>query len=277
MMLPPADPPPRGAGGPGEPAPGPGPDWDSGQEPPWLAGLSEEELAGLVEPTDEELAGLVEPTDEEMTVLDERLDAELARLWAEPDAARWDGCEDAGLGDDLPGQPIALCGGGFAGGVMLDRLGPGPALAGFSQGAVDEGLGALSDDELVGVLRASRRLAAWQDGVEVAAVAELDARRARAAARVSSAADEQVSSELAAALVLTGRSADALLGLARDLARLPSVRRGLLGGRIDRAPGAGVAAEVAGAGGAAAAGAAAACAAGAGAPARVRAGARRAG
>src|SRR5262249_39079199 len=141
-MLPPADPPPCGAGGPGESAPGR--DWDSDQEPPWLAGLSEEELAGLVGPTDEEL-----------TVLDERLAEELARLWAEPDAARWDGCEDAGLGDDLLGEPIALFGGGFAGGGVLDRLGPGPALAGFSQGVLDEGLGALSDDELVGVLRAS--------------------------------------------------------------------------------------------------------------------------
>src|SRR5262249_10213580 len=199
------DPPPGGAGQPGESAPGP--DSDSDQVRPWLAELSEEELAGLVEPTDEELAGLVEPTDEELAVLDERLAGELARLWADPDAALRDGCADAGVGDDLPGEVTALFGGGFADGGMLDQLGPGPALAGFSQGALDEGLGALSDDELVGLLRASRRLAAWQDGVEVAAVAELDARRARAAARVSSAADEQVSSELAAALVLTGRSA----------------------------------------------------------------------
>jgi hypothetical protein len=262
MMLPPTDPPPYGAGGPGEPAPGP--DSDPDQVQPWLAELSEEELAGLVEPTEEELAGLVEPTDEELTVLDERLDAELARLWAEPDAARWDGGEDAGLGADLPGGPAGLVGGGFAEGGMLDRLGPGPALAGFSQGVLDGGLAGLSDDELVGVLRASRRLAAWQDGVEVAAVAELDARRARAAGRVSSAADEQVSSELAAALVLTGRSAGMLLGLARDLARLRSVRRELLAGTIDRARAVVFAAELAGLGDVAAAAAAAAFAAEAG-------------
>ena len=89
-------------------------------------------------------------------------------------------------------------------------------------------------------------------------MAELDARRARAAGRVSSAADEQVSSELAAALVLTGRSAGALLGLARDLARLPSVRRGLLAGTIDRARAVVFAAELAGLGDVAAAAAAAA-------------------
>jgi hypothetical protein len=44
-----------------------------------------------------------------------------------------------------------------------------------------------------------------------------------------------VSSELAAALTLTGRSADTLLCLSRDLARLPMVLRALAQGRIDRA------------------------------------------
>ena len=40
---------------------------------------------------------------------------------------------------------------------------------------MDAGVAGLSDDELVGVLRASRRLAAWQNGVELAALAELEA------------------------------------------------------------------------------------------------------
>src|SRR5262249_37415686 len=114
--------------------------------------------------------------------------------------------------------------------IGLGGAGRGPVVAGFAGGGVGGGLGGVSDDGLVGVLRASRRLAAWQDGVEVAAVAELDARRARAAGRVCSAADAQVGAELAAALVLTGRSADALVGLARELARLPAVRRGGLAG-----------------------------------------------
>ena len=97
------------------------------------------------------------------------------------------------------------------------------------------------------MLRAARRLSSWQAGVELTAVAELDARRMRAAVRPrSSRASEHVSDELAAALVLTGRSADILLTLARDLVRLPTVLAALLAGRIDRARAAIFAAELAG-------------------------------
>ncbi len=202
-------------------------------------------LAGAEELSEEELAGLAEPADEDLAKLDERLDEEIARL-RDPDArADWYADPD----DDYAAESTPLFGGGFAEGGVLDGLGPGPALAGFSQGAVDEGLGGLSDDELVGVLRASWRLSAWQAGVELAAVAELDHRRVRAAERPgSSLADDHVAAELAAALVLTGRSADALLGLARDLARLPAVRKALLEGRIDRARAVVFAAELAGLG-----------------------------
>src|SRR6266851_8257315 len=147
-----------------------------------LAGLAEPadgELAGLAEPADGELAGLAEPADEALAKLDERLAEEIARL-RDPDArADWYADPD----DDYAVESTPLFGGGFAEGGVLDGLGPGPALAGFSQGAVDEGLGGLSDDELVGVLRASWRLSAWQAGVELAAVAELDHRRVRAAER----------------------------------------------------------------------------------------------
>jgi len=207
--------------------------------------LSEEELAGLAEPADGELAGLAEPAEEDLAKLDEWLDEEIARL-RDPDArADWYADPD----DDYAAESTPLFGGGFAEGGVLDGLGPGPALAGFSQGAVDEGLGGLSDDELVGVLRASGRLSAWQAGVELAAVAELDHRRVRAAERPgSSLVDDHVAAELAAALVLTGRSADALLGLARDVARLPAVRKALLAGRIDRARAVVFAAELAGLG-----------------------------
>ena len=83
--------------------------------------------------------------------------------------------------------------------------------------------------------------------MELAAVAELDARRMRAAARPGwSRVSEHVCDELAAALVLTGRSADSLLGLARDLARLPAVLRALLAGRIDLARARVFAAELSG-------------------------------
>ena len=194
-------------------------------------------------------------------------DAELAGCWPDPfagppeDGEAWlaglsgaeaeavlgpgpgEGQEGAGRGAAAAGWPA---GAEFGAGGRDDRLPPGPVLAGLSQDVLDAGLGGLSDDELVGVLRASRRLAAWQDGVELAAVAELDARRMGAAARpASSRASEHVSAELAAALVLAGRSADLLLGLARDLARLPAVLAALLAGRIDRARAAVFAAELA--------------------------------
>jgi hypothetical protein len=119
-------------------------------------------------------------------------------------------------------------------------------LAEFVGEAFDGGLGRLSDDELVGLARASRRLSSWQAGVELGVVAELDERRrSRAERPESSRLGEQVSAELAVALTLTGRSADALLCLARDLRRLPGVYAALLAGQIDRARAAVFAAELA--------------------------------
>ena len=199
-------------------------------------------------------------------------DAELAGLWPDPLAGPPEDGPDEGDGwlaklaaagvsaagvsaaadfaaelDAIWGSSGAPCESGFAEGGLLDDLGPGPALAGFSQGVLDDGFAGLSDDELVGVLRASRRLSSWQAGMELAAVAELDARRMRAAARPGwSRVSEHVSEELAAALVLTGRSADSLLGLARDLVRLPAVLRALLAGRIDLARARVFAAELSG-------------------------------
>jgi Domain of unknown function (DUF222) len=127
-------------------------------------------------------------------------------------------------------------GNGFAAEGWLDDLMPGPVLSAFSQQVVDSGLGSLSDDELVGLLRAARRLSSWQAAVEFRAVGELDARRLRESGRPGwSRVSEHISSELAAALTLTGRSADTLLCLTRDLVRLPMVLRALFEGRIDRA------------------------------------------
>jgi hypothetical protein len=125
---------------------------------------------------------------------------------------------------------------GFSDGGPLDGMPPGPVLAALSQGAIDSGFLPLSDDELVGLLRASRRLSSWQAAVELRAISELDSRRLRQSGRPGASwVSEHISSELAAALTLTGRAADSLLGLARDLARLPAVLRALADGRIDRA------------------------------------------
>jgi hypothetical protein len=148
---------------------------------------------------------------------------------AAPDAAEAIG---AGFTHDLPSDSPF----GFAAGGSFDSLSPGPVLAGFTAEAFEPGLGTLSDDELVGVLLAARRLSSWQEALELTAVSELDARRCRQTARPgSSRAGEHVSEELAAALVLTGRAADSLLGLSRELDRLPMVLGSLRKGRIDRA------------------------------------------
>jgi hypothetical protein len=137
-------------------------------------------------------------------------------------------------------------GAGFAERGPFDQLWPGGALAGCVGHAIDTGLAGLSDDALIGLLRAARRVAAWQNGVELAAVAELDHRRLRESRRPGwSKVSDTISAELAAALILTGRTADTLLGLARDLTRLPAVLAALLDGRIDQARAAVFAAELA--------------------------------
>ena len=228
MTTPPADPPPAGS-------------------PPAGSPPAALDPRGLADPAGSSPADL----------LDEPSDAELAGYWPDPFAGPPDD-GDAWLDGLSPAQLEAIFGtvgdqpaedavANFAAGGPLDELPPGPALATMSQDVLDADLRRLSDDELVGVLRASRRLSSWQAGVELTAVAVLDARRMRAAARPgSSRASEHVSDELAAALVLTGRSADLLLTLARDLVRLPTVLAALLAGRIDRARAAIFASELAG-------------------------------
>ncbi len=120
---------------------------------------------------------------------------------------------------------------GFTAGGPLDLMLPGPDLAWHLGGARQVGLGALSDDELVGVLGAARRMSSWQAELELALVAELDARRAGPGGREG----EHVAEEIAAALTLTGRSAVSLLELSRRLGRLPQTRSLLAAGVIDRA------------------------------------------
>jgi len=150
----------------------------------------------------------------------------------------WLACATGAAGEEWPQwrpRPFGT-GAGFAAGGQLDRLAPGPELAGFAQNASAAGLGTLSDDALVGVLQAWRRLASWAAAGELAAVAELDRRRR---AEVAAGADphlaEHVGDELAAALTLTTRSADALLDTACSLVRLPLTRAALATGQIDRA------------------------------------------
>ncbi|MDR0344375.1 MAG: hypothetical protein LBI49_14945, partial [Nocardiopsaceae bacterium] len=78
-------------------------------------------------------------------------------------AGFWDRSGDAGLG--------------FASGGNADTLLPGPVLAGLACRAWAGGLAGLSDDEMIGLLRAGRRLASWSAALELAAAGEVMGRR----------------------------------------------------------------------------------------------------
>jgi hypothetical protein len=156
-------------------------------------------------------------------------------------------CPEAIVAGRLPRQPGVGC--GFAAGGVADELPPGPALAGLAGDAWTAGLGRLSDDELIGVLRAARRLASWSAALELAAVTDLVTRReADAAGTGSCAPGEHIGDEIAAALTLTARAADVLLDLATTLHRLPATMAALTAGQIDRYRAAIIADEVAGLG-----------------------------
>src|SRR5262245_26521793 len=142
-------------------------------------------------------------------------------------------CREAIVAGRLPRQPGDGC--GFAAGGAADELPPGPVLAGLGGDAWSADLGRLSDDELIGVLRAARRLASWSAALELAAVTDLAARReAEAAGTGSCAPGEHIGDEIAAALTLTARAADHLLDLATALHRLPATMAALASARSDR-------------------------------------------
>ena len=119
---------------------------------------------------------------------------------------------------------------GFRAGGPLDVMLPGSDLAWHLGAARQRGLSELSDDELVGLLGAARRVQSWQAELELAATAELDTRRAQPDGRDG----EHVADELAAALTLTGRGAQAQLELSRQLERLRHTAGLLAAGIIDR-------------------------------------------
>jgi hypothetical protein len=169
-----------------------------------------------------------------------------SELFAAIDAQRYERAADtnevlgAGFRPRTPMVP-SPSGSGFDSGGILDVCPPGGSLAGLVDAAVsDGGLAELDDDELIGVLRAFRRLESWCSSGSLAAIAEL-ARR-RPAERTSAASpgsfpehlSEFIGDEVAVALTLTTRTADAYLGLALDLAtRLPGTARALHQGVID--------------------------------------------
>src|SRR5260370_6419255 len=111
---------------------------------------------------------------------------------------------------------------------------PGAVRAGCADDAVEDGLSALEDDELVGLMRAARRLASRAVGIELAAVAGLSSRRAAHARAINDWRQaEHVADEIAVALTLTCRAADKLLDLAAGVTRLPAVTAALAAGPGD--------------------------------------------
>ncbi|HEX4063140.1 MAG TPA: DUF222 domain-containing protein [Streptosporangiaceae bacterium] len=123
---------------------------------------------------------------------------------------------------------------------MLDGATPSLSLAGFVEeacGRLDE----VDDDSLIGVMRASRRLVSQAQARELAVVAELARRRPAPGAPPGPAGtlpgwvSEFVAEEVAAALVLTGRAAQAQVGLAVQLAAHWRTAAALAAGRIDLA------------------------------------------
>jgi hypothetical protein len=179
-----------------------------------LNGLAPDPLAGPPEGALGWLADLPGP------LLDEYVRATTEPAGPEPIKAGW---WSRAAGD----------GGGFAAGGMADHLPPGPVLAGLTADGHAAGLGRLTDDELIGVLLAARRLASWSASLELAAVSDLMRRRIDQEAAGQTGVAEHADAEIAAALTLTGRAAGGLLDLAVALQRLPLTARALAAGTID--------------------------------------------
>ncbi len=184
-------------------------------------------------------------------------DADLARFLAGVDAGRIPVPDEdvpapavtVTLGEAADVDPAALAamagpdglgGEGFAQDKTADALRPGPLLAALAENAA-AGMPGLSDDELLGLVSAARRLQNRAEYLELAGIAEFTARRA-AQLEASRArrdprgcrAGEFADAELASELLTTGHEASGRMDLATSLAtRLPRTFAGLAAGTID--------------------------------------------
>ena len=149
-------------------------------------------------------------------------------------AGAWTGDGEAipaGFLHHMQGGPSGV---GFAAGGVLDSMVPGPWLADAIAGATADGHAKLGESELIGVLCAWRRISSWAAAGEAAAVITLARRRsAQSCEPGKSHLAEHVDDEIAAALMLTGRSAGRLLTVASGLARLEDVLAALDRGEVD--------------------------------------------
>ena len=137
--------------------------------------------------------------------------------------------------------PMAGSAWGFGSGNELDVLVPCVTLAGFADDATgpDGRCDGVSDDQLIGVLRAWDRLESWSAGRKLSVIAELIRRRPAPGCQpdgpdaLPAAWGKFCGDELAAATATSGQAADKTLTLAHDLtSRLPGTARALQDGTI---------------------------------------------
>src|SRR5215469_1702569 len=130
-----------------------------------------------------------------------------------------------------------LCGEVFDQERVAEAMAPGPVLAALiGQGAGQ--LGRLTPAQVLGMATAAGRVAAWAQGLQLAAVGQFGRHwQARAAAGKLPPGRNHgdfAAEELAMELVTSPRAAYDTLGLAADLdSRLPATRAGLASGLID--------------------------------------------
>jgi len=111
---------------------------------------------------------------------------------------------------------------------------PGPFLAKMITAATSDGHADLGESELIGVLCGWQRLISWAQAEQAVALSALTERRKDQSVELDRPdLVEHLDDEVAAALRLTGRSADRLLSAAAGLARLGDVRAALSSGKID--------------------------------------------
>jgi hypothetical protein len=148
-----------------------------------------------------------------------------------PPEAEEDGPEGMGQGlyVCLPAEQVTLS--GFSQGGEADTMTPGPLLAAIVDtvtGPDGQGLAGCSDDQLLGIISAARRLAARAAWTELAAIAAYAARHGG-----SRAADEFAPVELGFELNLSPQSAAEQMHYASAVAgRLPATFAALAAGQI---------------------------------------------
>jgi len=146
----------------------------------------------------------------------------------------WDGPAEQGLYVCLPAGQVTLA--GFAQNGEADTMAPGPLLATIVDTVAGEdgaGLGGCSDDQLVGIISAARRMAARAEWTSMAAMREFAARRPARRGVGGGTPAEFAADELADELHLTPLSAAGQIDFACTVARrLPATFAALAAGQI---------------------------------------------